>query len=210
MTESKSLPADGYGFFVIERVKYDVVTYPGGDEEVLPLGKGEAAILKYEKDQREEILAASGDVSEVEVERIEVKGTDPPRSGERKVYAHRLTFPDGEIVQVAPHDTQSAIERWQDRIARANTPAAQPKPKLKRRRTWAAELFLPEGRERLGFEPDDWPYGLPIDEVAEVLNRLAGEGWKVLHVSEDRGLYTGPDTESDSYVTRARYLLARS
>jgi hypothetical protein len=199
---------DGYGFFVIQRVKYDVVTYPDGREAVLPAGKGEAAILKYKREQQEE---TSVDASEVEVERIEVEGTDPPQPGERKVYAHRLTFSDGEVVQVAPDHTRSAIERWQARTARANAPVRKPQePKLKKRRTWAAELFLPKGRERLSFEPDDWPYGLPIDEVTEVLNRLAGEGWKVLHVSEDRGLYTGPDTESDSYVTRARYMLGRA
>lgn len=129
-----------YGWFAIERIRWDVVTLPDGSEERLPAGTGEARFRVYNEAQ----------------------------TGGPSTFA-RLTF----------------------------------------RRTWQGELFLPSGREALDIEPLDWPYGYPIEEVTATLNRLAHDGWQILHVSEDRGLYRGDDTQSDAAVTKARYLLVR-
>ena len=74
---------------------------------------------------------------------------------------------------------------------------------------WIAEFV--DGEEQTDVELDAivWTQGFPAAAVAAALNQLGTEGWRVLHVSEDRGLYSGPHANSDAFVTRARYLLRR-
>lgn len=130
-----------YGWFAIQRVKWDVIVLPDGSEECVPSGQGQARVLVYNNAR-----SAAGD------------------------------------------------------DARA---------RLSSRHTWEGELFLPTGREKLDIQPRQWRYGYPIEDVTPTLNRLAREGWEVMHVSEDRGLYLGADTHSDAWITKARYLLVR-
>jgi hypothetical protein len=54
----------------------------------------------------------------------------------------------------------------------------------------------------------DW--GFPLIEALRELNRLEEQGWKIVHVSEDHGLYQGADTADEAYLTRVRYLLHTS
>ncbi len=73
---------------------------------------------------------------------------------------------------------------------------------------WRASLFIDGERKDLP-AVDSWAYGLPIESVLGVLNELAAEGWSVVQVSEDRGIYAGVTNNTDSAVTKARYLLVR-
>jgi hypothetical protein len=48
---------------------------------------------------------------------------------------------------------------------------------------------------------------MPLNAIIAVLDELAGSGWTVRHVSEDRGI---DDNANVSFVTEARYLLSRN
>ena len=73
---------------------------------------------------------------------------------------------------------------------------------------WATSLYLDGSRKELpAFNA--WNFGLPIEDVLRVLNEIAAEGWYVVQVSEDRGIYAGETNQTASAVTTARYLLAR-
>ena len=74
---------------------------------------------------------------------------------------------------------------------------------------WIAEFV--DGEEQTDVELDAivWTQGFPAAPVAAALNRLGTEGWRVLHVSEDRGLYSGPHAQLGRVRHRARYLLGR-
>jgi hypothetical protein len=73
---------------------------------------------------------------------------------------------------------------------------------------WAASLYL-DGQPKELPAFSTWSFGLPIEDVLRVLNEIAAEGWYVVQVSEDRGIYAGETNQTASAVTTARYLLAR-
>lgn len=128
-----------------------------------------------------------------------------------------VTLPDGTIEQfdrgkggeqisrqfrsatpppAALDDPSSSFTQWRNRITRSEV------------RTWRADLYVDGTATPLDIDTSQgWKYGLPIEEILRILNDLADKGWTVLHVSEDRGLYTGEDAQNDAYVTRARYML---
>lgn len=74
---------------------------------------------------------------------------------------------------------------------------------------WAVGLYLNGEHKRLPAFTN-WEFGFPIDGALKILNQLAAEGWSVANVSEDRGIYKGQTNQTDSWVTKARYLLTRS
>lgn len=76
------------------------------------------------------------------------------------------------------------------------------------RRTWQAELATSSGSKTMALpEPLDWSWGFPIAASINLLEDLERDGWKLVYVSEDRGLYAGTDASYESYPTRVRYLL---
>jgi hypothetical protein len=74
---------------------------------------------------------------------------------------------------------------------------------------WAVGLYLDGKYKRLPAFTN-WTFGFPIDGALEILNQLTAEGWSVAHVSEDRGIYKGQTNQTDSAVTKTRYLLTRN
>lgn len=54
-----------------------------------------------------------------------------------------------------------------------------------------------------------WDWGYPVAAALAELDRLESQGWKIIHVSEDHGLYQGADANDEAYLTRVRYLLHR-
>jgi hypothetical protein len=76
-------------------------------------------------------------------------------------------------------------------------------------RGWEAAWCDSSGQSRLDVAVDTWHWGVPGPAIVTLLDRYGAEGWKVAHVSEDRGVYRGADVAEESYVTRVRYLLVR-
>lgn len=75
-------------------------------------------------------------------------------------------------------------------------------------RGWRARFFDGEQWHRED-DPTSADFHVPTEAIVSTLNRLAGQGWNVVHVSEDHGLYRGMDIADESFVTRIRYLLRR-
>jgi hypothetical protein len=76
-------------------------------------------------------------------------------------------------------------------------------------RGWEAAWCDSTGQSRLDVTLDTWYWGVPGPAIVTLLDKYGGEGWKVAHVSEDRGVYRGADVLEESYITRVRYLLVR-
>jgi len=77
-------------------------------------------------------------------------------------------------------------------------------------RSWAA-AFLDSAHELSIDLPADvnYAWGFPSIVVHGLLERFTTEGWRLVHVSEDRGLYEGADARNESYPARVRYLLEK-
>jgi hypothetical protein len=77
-------------------------------------------------------------------------------------------------------------------------------------RRWTCFTVVGAGAaERVEADLTDWSSGVPLAGMTELLNRYAGDGWSIVHVSEDRGLYGGEDVPNESYPSRIRYLLSK-
>jgi hypothetical protein len=78
-------------------------------------------------------------------------------------------------------------------------------------RTWYAEWLCARGTEPVDLDANVTAghWGYPVMEAMQLLERYAGQGWHLVGVSEDHGLYTGVDAPQETFLTRVRYLLAR-
>lgn len=77
-------------------------------------------------------------------------------------------------------------------------------------RGWRCYVVTSSGQaSRRQVEMSNTWSGVPIETITTQLNELAADGWSVVAVSEDRGLYLGIDAHDESYPARMRYLLER-
>jgi hypothetical protein len=82
------------------------------------------------------------------------------------------------------------------------------KSKAMDHRTWRADIVLSSGTTPVQLpEPLDWFWGFPSASVNKLLEDLELDGWKLVQVSEDHGLYAGTDAPNESFPSRVRYLL---
>lgn len=77
-------------------------------------------------------------------------------------------------------------------------------------RGWKAELRGGTSTQAIDLKADYWQWGYPMNAVAAILDTLHSEGWTIIHVSEDHGIYQGENTNTEAYPTRTRFLLKRS
>lgn len=164
-------------------------------------------------------------MEQVTIETIEQRVRPRGKLYNVKSHVLHVTFPGGQVKEIPSErpPSDSELQRTLERLCDEAYPAPAETSRISARPVepglaslvttvtgWAADLFLPPGQEPLELDPTDFTYGFPIQEVTDTLNELADEGWSVVHVSEDRGLYAGNHAASDAYVTRARYLLERT
>ena len=77
-------------------------------------------------------------------------------------------------------------------------------------RTWKVEFVTTGGVENIELGRSlDSSWGFPIMRALAELERLQQDGWTLVHVSEDHGLYSGADAATEAYLSRVRYLLSR-
>jgi hypothetical protein len=213
----ESGPADRYGYFAIERVHGAVLTLPGGERQLFEdPAKAEDAWLEWVK---ENALPAAVQTAEEEREAF-VAGCQVK---EKRIKQPGLLNPDLLVREVLDPDDnflgnlgtqdydvlveEAMLKRFPGPTVR--TVAQKTQGGTEKVVVWAAGLYL-DGEHRALPAISNWTFGLPIEGVLKVLNELAAEGWTVAHVSEDRGLYAGNTNQTDSWVTKARYLLTRS
>ncbi len=206
-----------YGYLAFERVHGGIVTLPDQEPQLFEdYAEAERTWQKWIQE-----IALPKAKQQVEADRKEF--TEGCTVHERKIKEPGLLTPDRIIKEVHDADGKpvgNLAEREFDSVVEEAAHARFPDPNLENLPRgdnagvrqiviWAVGLYLNGEYKRLpGFTT--WNFGFPIDGALEVLNQLATEGWHVAHVSEDRGLYKGLTNQTDSSVTTARYLLARS
>jgi hypothetical protein len=90
------------------------------------------------------------------------------------------------------------LERWQDGA------------EVEHDRGWRCYVVTSSGQaSRRQVEMSSTWSGVPLETITTQLNEVAADGWSVVAVSEDRGLYLGIDAHDESYPARIRYLLER-
>ena len=209
-----------YGYLALRRVKGGTVKFPDGSSEVFD--EYELAKSAWEKWVKENLLPAA--IEEARRKRREfidgctVREKRTPRSGfmNPDLVQEEVVAPSGETIHVA----QTRGGDHSGRIASA-AQGQFPDPNLnavvqenggytpvKEIVVWAAGFYAGDEYKPLpAFRY--WDFGLPMEGILSVLNDLATEGWSVVHVSEDRGIYAGATNHTDSSVTTSRYLLVR-
>ena len=133
----------------------------------------------------------------------------------------RITYPDGATDERALGGPPE--ERIRRRFSAQHPPPAGAGPRsdqydawrmladvqITRATGWRSAFVHGGRREDFDLGARGWDFGLPIVEIVAKLDALAADGWRVLDVSEDHGIYHGPHAQTDHFVTRARYLLGR-
>ncbi len=205
-----------YGYFALERVHGGIATLPDGEKRYfethdaafearrewieqnsLPEARKEAA------EQRRDFVAGC----RVEEERTKQPGLLAADLIHKKVVDAEGAYlgdPTGkdfdEIVE------EAAKERFPEPTAWGLDSSLD--GEVEKIVVWATSLYL-DGDPKPLPAFFTWQFGLPIENVLRVLNEIAAEGWYVVQVSEDRGIYAGETNRTAAAVTTARYLLAR-
>lgn len=205
-----------YGYLALQRVHGGIATMPDGDKQYFESYEAAATAhqewitenrLGEEKakvaEERREFIEGC----KVEEERIKQPGMLSPDLIKKKVLG-----PEGEILG---DPTQQEFDTIVDLAASQRFPEPNAfglgqtlDGGVEKIVVWAASLYL-DGEPKQLPAFSSWDFGLPIEGVLAVLNQIATDGWRVVHVSEDRGVYAGITNRTDASVTKARYLLAR-
>jgi hypothetical protein len=127
----------------------------------------------------------------------------------------RVTHPDGtdERFDYSPGSRNYAQEAWRKKGLEVSFGefqgwTAQVSQQVER--GWQAAWCDSAGVQDLEVDLGSQIGGVPVQAIVTLLDRYAAEGWRVVHVSEDRGLYAGADVAEESFITRIRYLFAQS
>jgi hypothetical protein len=135
---------------------------------------------------------------------------DRLQPGGPRVDVVRLEFPDGTqsvvpldvaeahlsgafTARFPPPSMESHYTRWRSGI------------KVTERRGWTATLYLADETRELALDQPESAAGVPDAQIPSCLDRLAADGWRVAHVSQDTE--TGPPPRCQSRVTAIRFLL---
>lgn len=212
-----------HAMLVITRAVFDVVQIPGQQPLVVAKDAGdEAARQWWDEHVRLAVAgvrsAASWDQQLADWQaatKVQV-GKERLHDGGPRVEVARITFPDGTDGLVDPAVAHDYItEEFQARFPPPTAPAQfadwRETVQIGELHTWAACLY--HGGEQLPLDiglpvPE---FGYPIREVLGCLDRLAEDGWQIVHVSEDRAGHHAADGElaGENGVGTVRYLLGR-
>lgn len=214
-----------YGFFVIERKRGWRARLPDGSETAwLPTkARAEQASTSWkEKAQKELDVAFNEAKREVREARrgfiaetkVEIVTVDNPARFQRDFEKPTVCLPDGAQIQFEQGTPKKEIDSYIKAAAREAHPDPERpnpptgNPTVEELNVWEAELILEGQRHNLP-AIDVWSRFFPMEAVSTHLNELAADGWSVVHVSEDRGLYKSAIAANMSAPLVVRYLLAR-
>jgi hypothetical protein len=214
--------ATRHAIFYVNMAQQDVVTWPNGDTREAPAHQATEVMRSwwydhYGRQERERREALIDDWKSQLSQWVNACRVEEGKKGR----VSWVTMPDGGRVTVAGGTAQDAmqagfsrrhrrpasVEDWLDTAFRKWFGAA----KVEQVVTWVAG-FIEDGTESkvdLG-RPVKGPCRVPAREIALYLDALADEGWKLIHVSEDRGCLPVYNANFDATPTTIRYLLQRS
>lgn len=211
-----------HAMLVIARVAHDMVEIPGCEPFAVAKGTGQQAAMDWWARHGQAAAAASLERDHADwALRLTAwdAGTDMQFGKERldpagpRVDVARFRFPNG-AESVVP---LTAAEDYVAQVFRAANPPPTAEAqfaawwrtiKITELHAWTGELF--KGGESLpvDLEIHESRPGYPIGEVLSCLDKLSAEGWRIVHVSEDRSLRVAPDGSNESCLATVRYLLS--
>jgi hypothetical protein len=113
--------------------------------------------------------------------------------------------------RITDHGWESLKELSKEEVPTAPPVVAKRPPIIRPRfqdvTCWLAEFQASAGQLAINFDPlENRDRRFPWVSTARVLDELSTDGWRLAHVSEDRGIDDGADA---SFVVAACFLLAR-
>jgi hypothetical protein len=204
-----------YSCLAVGRIVRDLVTHPDGTKSMYPQGEGRSEARRlYVEEPWKRLLEEHSAVRQrfVNGTTVEKALVKPPGAGllTAPITVERIVYPDGETEDCEIGNSEERIETCADRKHPKPEAPSIPENVVVTDHSWRADLYSREGSRELDLDLGDWDYGLPIASILAHLEDLAEDGWRILHVSEDRGLFRGDVVASDAAITRIRYLLARA
>jgi hypothetical protein len=156
------------------------------------------------------VFISSAQISQIEV-RVDTGGTRKPKVTKDQVEVY------GDVHQVS----LGVGRRYLQQLAEKRFP--EPAVDLPRflpwwkdignkreMRVWRTRIVYAATVQPVEFADEStYGWGYPMMGIQRELERLGSEGWSLVHVSEDRGLYKGLDSDNESRLVGVRYLLAR-
>lgn len=212
-----------HAMLVIIRAVFDVVQIPGQQPLVVAKDAGDdaarqwwdehvrvAAVGVRSSARWDQQLAEWQAATKVQVSKERLHEGGP------RVDVARITFPDGTDGLADPAVAHDYItEEFQARFPPPTAPAQfadwREMVQIAELHTWAACLYQAGEQIPLDIGLPASEFGYPIREVLGCLDRLATDGWQIVHVSEDRAGHHAVDGElaGENGVSTARYLLSR-
>lgn len=122
---------------------------------------------------------------------------------------------DGVTHKVDPGQGQAlAVSLADEAFPIPTTTQATAAPALRKQsteavRTWRARWVTSTENSTVPKPDDLWWASIPTDWVVSELNRRAADGWKLVHVGVDHGMYAGLDAKLGGSPETIRYTLAR-
>lgn len=205
-----------YGYLALKRNYGGLITFPGGDQKAFDTHEeAEASWQKWVEEKglpeatrkAEEKRRAFIEGAQVTEERVKQPGLLSADKVFKRVHdAEGNYLGDATDAEFEVIVENAAIEKFP--APKQHTVAEELGAEVKKLVAWAVALYLDgERRERPAIWR--WDFGFPIEDTLAILNELAAEGWEIVNVSEDRGIYKGVTNLTDSAVTTVRYLLVR-
>lgn len=87
---------------------------------------------------------------------------------------------------------------------------ARPKSRVAYGVYWKANLIQDGESQELAWPFLTMDHGAPLQWITQVLNEYEQQGWSLVQVTEDHGLYRREDGLNEAYLNRIRYLLHRA
>jgi hypothetical protein len=212
-----------HAMLVITRAVFDVVRIPGQQPLVVAKDAGDEAARRWWDEHVRLAVAGVRNSTSWDQQladwqaatKVQV-GHERLHDGGPRVEVARITFPDGTDGIVDPEAAHDYItEEFQARFPPPTAPAQfadwRETVQIGELHTWAACLYQGGEQIPLDIGLPTAEFGYPIREVLGCLDRLAEDGWQIVHVSEDRVGRHAADGEvaGENGVGTVRYLLGR-
>lgn len=181
--------------FFAERVSMAIITFPATTLDGEPY---EVVVEPEREDKRVVFRVTGGRV--VDGREIRTSSEIPEKDLDRLI---RDEYPRRKgLVDLPDHQEERA---WLDGLPESEKPSV-----VENLRGWTATFTTKAGVEIIDASSASWDEVRPETVVLEVLNRLGIEGWQVIAVAEDKGVYAGYAAAEVSQPIRINYLVMRT
>jgi hypothetical protein len=191
-----------HGILTVTRRSLQACELPDGtltlDKHTAVAARQRAEDLKFEEEEFNQNLARARAATPNRVDHLWT-------CLDRKLISHKAAF---ELVKTG-RITDRGWEDLRDLLDNPDAPRRAPDlaTRFKMVLCWTAEFETSSGAREVAFDPlENRERGFPWTAVARLLDDVGNDGWRVVHVSEDRGV---DDSADVSFLVAARFVLAQ-